>query len=699
MFSALMLVIIFLEMSIAVATVLGGMLVLSQYLTNKRIQDFYVFMILAIAAFADIGMLLSQIAFNLQNPFASIGFRMFLYCIILEGIFIWFHLANIYGIKSRKGTVLLLAVSAAVAFYFSQAKVDLAFQEGVIVPVGELAHFVIGLSALALVIGIEALFAMTGLKKLDKNAAPRYRISKIAGAFMLAFFICFTVYTITRMIYFYAFSWVFVFLAMLLLFLFSMLPEESPIISKPFQYFRTRILFQLVIILMVIIIISLEGMAFISISISKKALSESVIESYKRVAEDTIKVINQSRIDVLPERQTLEEIGRILDSTKIGDRGSVFLISPEKRVFINRENRWISLGNSPSFMSGQVLAGKVPGGEMDIFGEKVIAAYFPIKKLGWGIVVGQPINFAYARIRQMETTFITFVLIWILLTIVAGVALAKNIEGPINELKKGILKIEKGDLNYKINIGKIDELGDLAENFNKMTGQLKESQESLIRSERLASLGFMAAGMAHEIKNALVPLRTLMDLLVVSGKDQAFIAKFNELVPKEVERINMLSTDLLHYSKPSEPAFEYLDLNEVIKESADFLEIQARKKNVALKLDLLKIPDIKADRNGMIEVMTNLILNAIEAMNGGEIVLKSCEKNGRVMVEISDNGPGIPEENTKKMFLPFFTTKKEGTGMGLAITQRIITDHGGTIDVKSTHGLGTTFFLSFQQKS
>lgn len=693
-----MLIIIFLEMSVAVATVLGGMLVLSQYLANRRIQDFYVFMILAISAFADISMLISQIAFNLQIPFASIGFRVFLYCIILSAIFIWFHLANIYGIRARAGTFLLLAMSAAVAYYFSLAKVDLAFQEGVIVPFGDLANFVFGFSALAFVIGIESLFAMTGLRKLEKNAAPRYRISKIAGALMLAFFICFAVFSITRMVYFYVFSWVFVFFAMLLLFLFSMLPEESPFIGNPFRFFRTRILFQLMITLIVIMIISLEGMAFISISISKKALSESVIESYKRVAEDTIKIINQSRIDVLPEQDTLKEIARILESTKIGDRGSVFLISPEKRVYINRENKWISLGSSPSLASNQALNG-VSGGEMDIFGEKVIAAYFPIKKLGWGIVVGQPINFAYARIKQMESTSITFVLAWIFLTIVVGVALAKNIEGPIKELKKGMMKIEEGDLNYKINIGKIDELGELAENFNRMTKELKESQESLIRSERLTSLGYMAAGMAHEIKNALVPLRTLMDLLVVSGKDQAFIAKFNELVPKEIERINVLSTDLLHYSKPSEPTFEYLDLNDVIKEAVDFLVIQARKKDVSFKLKLSDIPDVKADRSGMIEVLTNLILNSIEAMSGGEIVLSSYEKDGKVIVEISDNGPGIPEENIKKMFLPFFTTKKEGTGMGLAITQRIMTDHGGTIDLKSTHGVGTTFFLSFPKKS
>jgi signal transduction histidine kinase len=406
-----------------------------------------------------------------------------------------------------------------------------------------------------------------------------------------------------------------------------------------------------------------------------------------------------SRISGASEQNTLSAIARILESTKIGGRGAVFLVSPEKNIYINRENRWISLGSSQSFAQRQMLSGKVSGGEFDIFGEKVIAVYIPIKKIGWGIIVGQPINYAYARVKQMESTFIIFVLSWILLTIFIGVLLARNIEDPIKELKKGLLKISEGDLTYKINIGKIDELGELADNFNRMTEQLKESQESLIRSERLASLGYMAAGMAHEIKNALVPLKALTEMLSISGKDQVFIAKFNELVPKEIERINTLSTDLLHYSRPAEPVFEYLDLNDAIQETAKFLEVQATKKNIAIKLKLSDISQVKADKGKIIEVLTNLILNAIEAMRGGEIVVSSYDKEDKVMIEISDNGPGIPEENINRVFVPFFTTRKEGTGMGLAITQRIIADHQGTIDLKSILGVGTTFFLSFPKKA
>jgi len=697
--SALMLVIIFIEMSIAVATVLGGMLIASQYLKKKRAQDLYVFLMLAAAAVGDLGILFSQVAFNLQNPFAYVGFKVFLYCLILISLLIWFHLADIYAFKSQITTVLISALSAVATYYFIQSKVDLVFQEGVIAPVGDVVNFVFGFSLLSFIIAVESLLSLTGLKKIRESAANRYRISRTAGAFFLIFFICFYIYMVSKIIYFYLFTWIFAFFAMLFLFLFSMLTEDSPLLKSPFSFFRTRILFKLIITLVVMIIISLEGMSFISISISKRMLSASVIESYGRVAEDTIKLIDKSKVNTSSEQKTLKVIGRILESTKIGDRGSVFLISPKKNIYINRENTWVSLGSAQPFAPSHVFSGNVSGGEVDIFGEKVIAAYIPIKKLGWGIVVGQPINYAYARIKQMESTFILFVLTWIFLTVIVGIIFARNIEGPIKELKKGILKISQGDLDYRINIGKIDELGELADSFNMMTKQLKESQDSLIRSERLASLGFMAAGMAHEIKNALVPLRTLTDMLTVSGTDQVFIAKFNELVPKEIERINVLSSDLLHYSRPADPVFEYLDLNDVIQEAAKFLDVQAKKKGVAIKLKLSGISEVKADRGKMIEVLTNLILNAIEAMSGGEIVLSSYDKDDRVVIEISDNGPGIPPENMNKVFLPFFTTKKEGTGMGLAITQRLIADHGGTVDLKSIHGVGTSFFLSFPKKS
>jgi len=698
MLSATMLLIIFLEISIAVVTVLGGILVASQYLKTKKVTELYVAFVLAGGAATDIGMLASQIAFSFQNPYAYLGFKVFLVSILFDTVFVWFHLAHIYNSKSKFITVLLFTMAVIASCSVVWAKVSLDLVDGVIVPSGSGINFVIGFIIIASIVALESIFAVHGLSKLKGKMADRYRISKTAGVLFFVFIACLVAFLITQNIPIYVCMWLFAFFAMVFLFLFSLIPEDSPLVGNPFNFFRTRILFKLVITLVVMIVISLEGMGIMSISITRAALSESVIESYKRIAVDTLTLMVKTRIDTTSEQSTLKSITRILEMTRIGDRGSIFLISPANRVYINRQKMWIGLGTLQGPALKKLSSGKL-GGEVDIFGEKVVAAYIPIKDIGWGIIVGQPIAYAYSHVGAMQGTFIIFILVWIALTTIIGMVFARNIEGPIKAMKKGIIKIAEGDLDYKINIDKIDEIGELANTFNMMTTELKQSQESLIRSERLSSLGYMAAGMAHEIKNALVPLRTLTDLLSVSGKDEAFIAKFNELVPREVERINRISTDLLHYSRPAEPVFEYLDLNSVIEETAKFLEIQAKKKGAAIKLKLSKISEVKADREKILGVLANLVLNAIEAMSGGEITLSSYDKDDSVVVEISDNGPGIPEENMKKVFVPFFTTKKEGTGMGLAIVQRIVADHGGTIDLKSTHGAGTSFYLSFPKKA
>jgi signal transduction histidine kinase len=699
MLSASMLFIIFMEVSIAVVTVLGSILVASKYSKENNVQDLYVSLVLAFGASADLSMLFSQVAFSLQNPISSLGVKLFLISVLGCAFFVWFHMANIYSIRSKMITFLVFISSIYIICNVLFATVSQTLQEGVIVPRGDGREFLIGFLLIMLFVALESIYAVVGLKRVPPAMAERFHISKTAGALFLIFLICLTVYIFSRILIYYVFTWVFAFFAMLFLFLFSMITDGSLAVKVPLRFFRTRILFKLVITLVVIIMISLEGMGIISINIAKKALSETVIEGYRNVAEDTVRVINSTRIDTSSEQATLKTIARILGTTKIGARGSVFLVSPSKNVYMNRANIWISLGESDAFEIQKALLPEKRGGEISIFGEKAIAAYIPIKKLGWNIIVGQPINFAYDRIRQMEGTFILFILLWITLTVIVGIVFAKNIEDPIKEVKKGIIKIAEGDLDYKININNIDEIGELASTFNKMTTELKESQESLIRAERLSSLGYMAAGMAHEIKNALVPLKTLTELLVATGGDKAFLTKFNELVPKEIDRISKLSNDLLHYSRPIEPVFEFIDVNDIIEESAKFLDMQARKRSVIIKRNLLAISNVKADKQKLIEVFTNLILNAIEAMNGGEIWLSSYDRDDKVVVEIADNGPGIPEENIKKIFVPFFTTKKEGTGMGLAITQRVIADHGGSIDIKSKPGEGTTFFLIFPQKS
>ncbi len=551
MLSVLMLFIIFLEVSIAVVTVLGGMLVASQYLKFRKLPDLYVALVLAGGAATDLGMLFAQVAFSLQSPLAYIGFKVFLASILFCAYIVWFHLANIYDFRSKLVTFFITAICLLGAFLMIRASVGLVLQDGIIVPTGMGRAFLGAFMIIIFVVGLEAIFSVIGLHRVGGGSAPRYRISRMAGALFMIFLICLTAFMISREIFLYFLVWIFAFFAMLFLSFFSLISEDSPYVKNPFNFLRTRILFKLVITLVVMIVLSLEGMGLISINIAKSALAGSVIESYHRVAEDTIDQINKSRIDSPSEQKTLVSIARILEITKIGDRGSVFLISPSHNVYINRENKWIGLGEMPETQRGHIS--QLPGGEIDIFGDRIIGAFIPIKKIGWQIIVGQEINYAYSRIRAMEGTYIIFILAWIALTVIVGTVFARNIEDPIKAVNKGLMKIAEGDLDVKIKTDKIDEMGGLASTINMMAGELKESQESLIRSERLASLGFMAAGMAHEIKNALVPLKTLTEILAVSGGDQAFIAKFNELVPKEIERINTLSSDLLHYSRPTEP--------------------------------------------------------------------------------------------------------------------------------------------------
>jgi len=697
MFSVLMLIVVFFEMFIAIVTTLGGLLVASKYIREGRLQDLYVSLVLELGSLCNLGMLYSQVAFNLQYPSANIGFKIFLISLLSATVIIWFHLANIYGLKSKIVSILSVASASFSALLICFSKTSLEYQEGVIVPRGEGWIFVTGFFLLTAIVIIESTYAAAGLRRLGGDESERYRISKISGGFFFILFTFLFTYMFTRIIYLYIIMWLSAFLSMLTLFLVSMVPADNKMLIKnPFNFFRTRILFKLIITIVIMIVISLEGMALITISISKRALSESVKESYQRVAEDTIDMINRSKIDTSSEKKTLNSIARILEVTKIGNRGSVFLISPSNNVFLHRANQWISLGTLKSPETKKIYFGKGGGGEINMFGEKVIAAYVPIKKIKWGMIVGQPIDYAYSRIKQMEATSIIFVLIWIVLTSIIGIILARSIEDSIKEVKKGITQIGAGDLSHRINIGSIDEIGDLAAAFNQMAEELKESQESLIRADRLTSLGYMATGMAHEIKNALVPLKTLTDLLQVSGKDQMFIAKFNEMVPHEIERINRLSTELLHYSKPGEPQFDYLNVNEIIDEAEKYLRIQARKKNVSIKLELGSVAKVKIDSQKMLQVFTNLMLNSIDAMEekGGTVWLRSRDTEDDAVIEVEDSGPGMPPEKLNRIFVPFYTTKKEGTGMGLPIVQRIVADHGGHIDVKSEVGKGTIFTIS-----
>lgn len=233
----------------------------------------------------------------------------------------------------------------------------------------------------------------------------------------------------------------------------------------------------------------------------------------------------------------------------------------------------------------------------------------------------------------------------------------------------------------------------------KLYDNLKKSKVNMQRADRLASLGTLTAGLAHEIRNPLVSIKTFLQLLPERFDDEEFRTNFLNLTVEEVERISRLLSELLDFAKPSEPNLNEEDINEVIEKIVLLVDNQAKKKNISIHKNYnTALPKIMMDREQMKQVFLNTIMNAIHATSeGGEIFIATGyyeDKSDLIQVEISDTGEGIPEKDIENIFTPFFTTKHSGTGLGLSISHQIVQEHRGTINVKSQIGKGSSFFIN-----
>jgi signal transduction histidine kinase len=249
----------------------------------------------------------------------------------------------------------------------------------------------------------------------------------------------------------------------------------------------------------------------------------------------------------------------------------------------------------------------------------------------------------------------------------------------------------------------------------QLVERIKESKLVIRRIERLKTVGDLAAGFAHEIRNPLVPIKACLQLLPSRyGKDMDFTEKIPRYALQEVERIEKLLREIMDYSRPRTPVFQEEDINEVIENTVQFIEYQAKKKGIKIERGYdNSLPVIKVDREQIKQVLLNLIMNAMDAVNGiGKIeiatrkvrhMLSPCGKigeGGYVQIEVRDNGTGIANEDLDRIFNPFYTTKhessdgREGTGLGLSIVQEIVSEHCGFVDVRSEVGVGSSFYVN-----
>ena len=240
----------------------------------------------------------------------------------------------------------------------------------------------------------------------------------------------------------------------------------------------------------------------------------------------------------------------------------------------------------------------------------------------------------------------------------------------------------------------------------------RQLERHVRHSDRLATIGKVSASVAHEIKNPLVAIKAFAQLLPERKTDEAFLAQFSRLVDGEVERINTAIGGLLNYARTESKPFSAISVHQEIKDSADLLSAEFRKKHLHVELDLVASRDaIMGDASQIKQMLVNLLLNANDAMeNHGHVVIAtrvtdaegatlingSATTDGKLLeVTITDDGEGIPEVDVNQVLMPFFTTKKGGTGLGLPLVASLVSQHGGTMRIDSTPGEGTSITLSF----
>jgi two-component system NtrC family sensor kinase len=355
-------------------------------------------------------------------------------------------------------------------------------------------------------------------------------------------------------------------------------------------------------------------------------------------------------------------------------------------------------------------------------------AYEPIKNIDKkiiGILYVGVLEEPYVDLRKRVV--FTYVLIAFfgvaLLSLIAFIT-TNRISKPIKELVFATRKVAKGDLTSQVVINSHDEIGELAISFNVMTKSLKEAenklkewaktleqrveerteelemtQKQLIQSEKLASLGKMAAGVAHEINNPLTAVLTFSSLLLDDIDENDPRREDLKTVVDETLRCRDIVRGLLDFSRETKSIKLDESVNEIILNTLFLIENQASFQDIEIVKELGEnIPKIPIDASQMKQVFMNIFLNAAEAMAGkGNLFVATeyREEEKSIVIRIKDTGCGIPEKNLTKLFDPFFTTKKvgEGTGLGLAISYGIIKNHEGTIEVKSTVGKGTEFTI------
>ena len=303
-----------------------------------------------------------------------------------------------------------------------------------------------------------------------------------------------------------------------------------------------------------------------------------------------------------------------------------------------------------------------------------------------------------AVLASFRNAFLIFALAILLLTVGIAVWLSRRITRPLGALATGTEELGRGNLDYRIAAQGRDEIGELVRHFNRMAGQLQEFQEKTIYLERMAAWQEIARRLAHEIKNPLTPIQLTIQEMVdqYRGEDADYAQLLREchgIIHEEIENLRRLVREFSDFGRLPELHIQPGDLHQLIR------EVRALYPKQEIELELAEnLPPLPIDEDRIRRVLINLIENALQADPGHHpITIRTRRREGRVEVEVEDRGSGMSVEVAEKIFQPYFTTKKKGVGLGLAITRKMVEEHGGRIAVHSTPGEGSRFVFELAE--
>lgn len=352
----------------------------------------------------------------------------------------------------------------------------------------------------------------------------------------------------------------------------------------------------------------------------------------------------------------------------------------------------------------QVTQGRIGSGEgVNIKGVTMLAAFRPMATTGWGVVVQSPKAGVEKRTKEDQKIIFSILVIISLVMIPLTLTHGEILMRPLRGFFDGVRNVAKGDFSTRVPVISQDEIGWLTQQFNEMVEQLdqlyereREKERDLRQYEKLSVIGELAAGLAHEIRNPLTPIKGYIQLLLGDAATTDKSRQYLNVVLEEVNGLERIVNEFLLLSKPGFPKRKLVYVGELLQRVALLVDGEARAKNIHVEIQVQGEPWANLDYEQISQVVLNLALNGLQAMVGeGHLVLSTFDDpaTDNIYITVSDTGEGIAAEHLDKLGQPFYTTKEKGTGLGLTISYRIIQNHGGQIYVESTRREGTKFTI------